>query len=34
VHRFRKRPGALRLQMSLEAQAPDYKPRVSFLEWK
>jgi hypothetical protein len=34
VHRFRKRPGALRLQMSLEAQAPDYEPRVSFLEWK
>ncbi|MBC7182663.1 MAG: AraC family transcriptional regulator [Marinobacter sp.] len=34
VHRFRKNPGTLRLQMSLEAQAPDYEPRVSFVEWK
>jgi hypothetical protein len=34
VHRFRKRPGTLRLQMSLEARAPDYEPRVSFVEWK
>ncbi|WP_417566792.1 AraC family transcriptional regulator [Marinobacter sp.] len=34
VHHFRKRPGALRLQMSLEARAPDYEPRVSFVEWK
>ncbi|MEQ5814990.1 AraC family transcriptional regulator [Marinobacter sp. NFXS11] len=34
THRFRKRPGVLRLQMSLEARAPDYEPRVSFLEWE
>ncbi|WP_339750448.1 AraC family transcriptional regulator [uncultured Marinobacter sp.] len=34
IHRFRKRPGTLRLQMSLEARAPDYEPRVSFVEWK
>ncbi|WP_341582041.1 AraC family transcriptional regulator [Marinobacter metalliresistant] len=34
VHRFQKRPGTLRLQMSLEARAPDYEPRVSFVEWK
>lgn len=34
THRFRKRPGVLRLQMSLEARAPDYEPRVSFVEWE
>ncbi|TYC62973.1 AraC family transcriptional regulator [Marinobacter sp. BW6] len=34
THRFRKRPGELRLQMSLEARAPDYEPRVSFVEWE
>ncbi|WP_449287155.1 AraC family transcriptional regulator [Marinobacter sp. PE14] len=34
THRFRKRPGVLRLQMSLEARAPDYDPRVSFMEWE
>lgn len=34
THRFRKRPGVLRLQMSLEARAPAYEPRVSFLEWE
>ncbi|MBU2955641.1 AraC family transcriptional regulator [Marinobacter sp. F3R08] len=34
VHRFRKRPGVLRLQMSLEARAPDYDPEVSFSEWE
>lgn len=33
-HRFQKRPGVLRLQMALEASAPDYEPRVSFVEWK
>ncbi|MEC7378202.1 MAG: AraC family transcriptional regulator [Pseudomonadota bacterium] len=33
-HRFRKRPGVLRLQMSLEARAPDYEPRVAFREWE
>lgn len=33
-HRFQKRPGALRLQMALEAKAPDFEPRVSFVEWK
>ncbi|WP_241956248.1 AraC family transcriptional regulator [Marinobacter flavimaris] len=34
THKFRKRPGVLRLQMSLEARAPDYEPRVSFVEWE
>ena len=34
THNFRKRPGVLRLQMSLEARAPDYEPRVSFMEWE
>jgi hypothetical protein len=34
LHRFQKRPGTLRLQMSLEARAPDYEPQVSFVEWK
>jgi hypothetical protein len=34
THRFRKRPGVLRLEMSLEARAPDYEPRVSFMEWE
>ncbi|WP_241956465.1 AraC family transcriptional regulator [Marinobacter maroccanus] len=34
THRFRKRPGVLRMQMSLEARAPDYEPRVSFMEWE
>lgn len=33
-HRFQKRPGALRLQVGLEAKAPDFEPRVSFAEWK
>ena len=34
IHRIRKRPGVLRLQLSLEARAPDYEPRVSFMEWE
>jgi len=34
THRFRKRPGVLRLQMSLKARAPDYEPQVSFVEWE
>ncbi|GGE72432.1 hypothetical protein GCM10011533_25970 [Streptosporangium jomthongense] len=34
THRFQKRPGVLRLQMALEARAPDYEPRVAFVEWK
>lgn len=34
THRFRKRPGVLRLQLSIEARAPDYEPRVSFVEWE
>lgn len=34
THRFRKRPGVLRLEMSLEARAPDYEPRISFMEWE
>ncbi|MGC8119068.1 AraC family transcriptional regulator [Marinobacter sp. VGCF2001] len=34
THQFRKEPGALRLQMTLSAQAPDYEPDVSFVEWK
>ena len=34
VHQFQKRPGNLRMQMSLDAKAPDFEPRVSFVEWK
>ncbi|MCM0611858.1 AraC family transcriptional regulator [Marinobacter sediminum] len=34
IHRFQKQPGTLRLQVSLDARAPDYEPRVSFVEWK
>ncbi|WP_238942330.1 AraC family transcriptional regulator [Marinobacter sediminum] len=33
-YRFQKRPGSVQLQMTLEAKAPDFEPRVSFLEWK
>lgn len=34
LHSFKKRPGELRLEMALEARAPDYEPRVSFVEFK
>lgn len=34
VHRFRKRPGTLRLQLGLSADAPDYEPDVTMVEWK
>lgn len=34
THRFRKRPGESRIQMTLNAAAPDYEPVVSFQEWK
>ncbi|MDO3722376.1 AraC family transcriptional regulator [Marinobacter sp. chi1] len=34
VYRFTKRPGPFRIQMSLDAQAPDFEPRVVFHEWK
>lgn len=34
VHRFDKRPGTLRLQMNIDARAPDYEPEVTFQEWK
>ena len=34
THDFQKRPGVLRLEMALEAKAPDYEPRVSFVERK
>lgn len=33
-HEFRKRPGESRIQMTLDAAAPDYEPVVSFQEWK
>ncbi|HBX41984.1 MAG TPA: AraC family transcriptional regulator [Marinobacter adhaerens] len=33
-HQFRKRPGESRIQLSLDAAAPDYEPVVSFQEWK
>lgn len=33
-HDFRKRPGESRLQMTLDARAPDFEPVVSFQEWK
>jgi len=34
THQFRKRPGEFRIQMTLDAAAPDYEPVVSFQEWK
>ncbi len=34
THDFRKRPGEARIQMTLDARAPDYEPVVSFQEWK
>jgi len=34
THQFRKRPGESRIQMILDAAAPDYEPVVSFQEWK
>ncbi|MFN2359625.1 MAG: AraC family transcriptional regulator [Marinobacter sp.] len=34
THDFRKRPGESRIQMTLDAKAPDYEPVVSFQEWK
>ena len=34
THDFRKRPGESRIQMMLDARAPDYEPVVSFQEWK
>ena len=33
-HQFRKRPGESRIQMTLDAAAPDYEPVVSFQDWK
>lgn len=33
-YQFRKRPGEARIQMTLDAAAPDYEPVVSFQEWK
>ncbi len=32
-HRFRKQSGMFRLQMALDARAPDFEPDVSFTEW-
>ncbi len=34
LHNFKKRPGELRLEMALEARAPDYEPHVSFVEFE
>jgi hypothetical protein len=34
THQFRKRPGESRIQLTLDAAAPDYEPVVSFREWK
>ena len=34
IHEFRKRPGESRIQVTLDAAAPDYEPVVSFREWK
>ncbi|KPQ01399.1 AraC family transcriptional regulator [Marinobacter sp. HL-58] len=34
THAFRKSPGESRIQMTLDAKAPDYEPDVSFQEWK
>lgn len=33
-YRFQKHPGSLQLQMTLDAKAPEFEPRVSFREWK
>jgi hypothetical protein len=32
-HAFRKTNGTLRVQMKLDAQAPDYEPEITFREW-
>ena len=32
-HHFEKDSGTLRVQMSLDARAPDYEPDVTFREW-
>lgn len=34
THQFRKRPGESRIQMTLDARAPDFEPVISFQEWK
>lgn len=34
THEFRKSPGDYRLQMVMDAQAPEFEPRVTFREWK
>jgi len=34
MHQLDKRPGTLRLQMNLDARAPDYEPDITFVEWK
>lgn len=33
-HDFRKRPGESRIQITLDAAAPNYEPDISFQEWK
>lgn len=33
-HHFRKQPGEARIQLSLDARAPDYEPQILFTEWK
>ncbi|QSP96549.1 AraC family transcriptional regulator [Marinobacter salinisoli] len=32
--RFIKKPGSLSVELNLQAQAPDFEPRVVFREWK
>lgn len=33
-HRFLKQPGESRIQLSLDARAPDFEPQILFTEWK
>lgn len=32
--RFQKRPGESRVQLKLDAKAPDYEPTITFREWQ
>lgn len=34
IHQFHKQTGTYRMQLVLEARAPDYEPSVNVMEWK
>jgi len=34
AHRFQKEPGEFRIQLSVDARAPEYEPQIGFAEWK